>query len=121
MKNKVKAEKKMIAMGYNQILEKVKHIRQMFSDAFACGTREISGRMILEHFVVHHRQGQFHQAQTLVELMQLYLPDKIVFFKGKLKMKIKVMIMNQIIFQVMLFDLRVIFLKTVIIRNIKIG
>ena len=49
-KNEVKVCENLIKTGYNRILEKVKDIRQKFSNALTSGTRSGSGKIILEHF-----------------------------------------------------------------------
>lgn len=45
-----KLDKELIKKGYNRVQEKIKEIRQNFSNAVTAGTRSGSGKLVLEHY-----------------------------------------------------------------------
>ena len=47
---KLKEDQKLIAQGYNRVIEKVKILRQGFSKAVISGTRSGSGKLVYDHY-----------------------------------------------------------------------
>ena len=47
---KIKTEKELINRGYTRVQEKVKVLRQKFSEAVTTGTRSGSGQIVMEHY-----------------------------------------------------------------------